>query len=94
MAVYVDEAVFKRWGLRWCHLTADDTEELHAFAALLGVERSRFHAKPGRPWADHYDLTEHKRRQAVSRGAIEISISEAGDLLARKRRIARGESDG
>ena len=96
MPVYVDEPIFERWGLRWCHLTADDPEELHAFAALLGLERSRFQSKPDRPWADHYDITEHKRGQAVSRGALEISMKEAGELLARKRELARdgGSADG
>ena len=91
MPVYVDEPIFLRWGRRWCHLTADTPEELRAFAALLGLERSRLQTKPGRPWADHYDITEQKRSEAVARGALEITLKEAGRQLARKRRLARGE---
>ena len=33
MAVYVDAAIWKWAGHRWCHLMADDTDELHRFAA-------------------------------------------------------------
>ena len=88
MSVYVDEAIFRRWGRRWCHLTADTPEELHAFAARLGLDRSRFQRKPDRPWVDHYDIAEDKRSQAVALGAIEITLKEAGSQLARKRRTA------
>lgn len=93
MSVYVDEAIFKRWGVRWCHLTADTPEELHEFAGMLGLARSRFQHKPGRPWVDHYDITEAKRSEAVALGAVEITLREAGEQLARKRRVARRELD-
>ena len=93
MPVYVDEPIFERWGRRWCHLTADTTEELHAFAAMLGLERSRLQSKAARPWADHYDITEERREAAVARGAVEITLKEAGRRLARERRRARGEAD-
>jgi len=90
MGVYVDEPIYQRYGMRWCHLTADSGEELHAFAARLGLRRSRFQTKPGRPWVDHYDLTEETRREAVALGAVEVTIKEMGAQLARKRNAARG----
>jgi Protein of unknown function (DUF4031) len=37
MAVYVDDAIWHRFGLRWCPLLADETDELHGFAAQLGI---------------------------------------------------------
>jgi hypothetical protein len=89
MGVYVDEPLFERFGMRWCHLTADTAQELHAFAASLGLRRARFQTKPGRPWADHYDLPEARRADAVALGAIEITFREMGALLARKREAAR-----
>ena len=92
MGIYVDEPVFERWGLRWCHLTADSADELHAFAARLRGRRSRFQRKPGRPWADHYDIPEETRREAVALGAVEITLKEMGERLARKREIARAAS--
>ena len=92
MSVYVDEAIFTRWGHRWCHLTADTPDELHYFAGMLGCPRSRFQTKPERPWVDHYDITEDKRCEAVALGAVEITVQEAGRQLARKRRTARRET--
>ncbi len=89
MAVYVDAPIWEGGGRLWCHLTADTAEELHAFASVLGLRRSRFQAKPGRPWVDHYDIAEPKRGQAVALGAVEVTIAEAGAQIARKREAAR-----
>lgn len=49
MAVYVDAAIWKWAGHRWCHLMADDTDELHRFAAALGVKRSSYQGRPRHP---------------------------------------------
>ena len=51
----------------WCHLVSDTSfEELHAFAAGLGIPRHRFQG-------DHYDLPPHLRELAVEFGAEEVS---------------------
>ena len=72
MAVYVDHAFAAGdWG-RWSgggHLQADTLEELHAFAAALGMRHEWFQSKPGRPENDHYDLTRAGRELAIARGA-------------------------
>ncbi len=91
MAVYVDEAIWEWRGRLWCHLTADSEEELHLFAARLGLRRSAFQSRPGRPWVDHYDITERRRLQAVRLGALPITLGEAGRQLARRRRQALGD---
>jgi hypothetical protein len=95
MAVLVDELreyPHTRLPFRhWCHLVSDaDFDELHAFAAALGIPRSRFQG-------DHYDLPAHLREQAVALGATEVSARELtgrmtgprGDRV-RRRRAARG----
>lgn len=73
MSVYVDHAFgLGDWG-RWSgggHLQADATEELHAFAARMGLRREWFQSKPGRPENDHYDLTQAGRELALMLGAI------------------------
>jgi predicted kinase len=59
---------------RWCHMATDGSfDELHAFAARLGLRR---------PWfqRDHYDLPPHGRAAAVALGAEEVST---GELLRR-----------
>lgn len=74
MTVYVDDARIPaqvgRLTARWSHLTADTKNELHAFAAAIGLRRAWFQDKPRGLW--HYDVTESKRRQAIAAGAVEI----------------------
>jgi hypothetical protein len=72
---------------RWSHLVADSDEELHAFAARLGMRRQWFQDKAGRPHHGHYDLPERARSDAVALGAVEITWREMGRLL-RSRRVA------
>jgi hypothetical protein len=50
-----------------------DFEELHAFAARLGIPRRGFHG-------DHYDLPPPVRERAVALGAVEV---DTGDLVLR-----------
>ena len=89
MATYVDEAIWEWRGRRWCHLTADSDEELHELAARLGLLRQWFQTKPERPWADHYDLPEEIRVQAIACGARPLTTLEMGRLQARRRDAAR-----
>jgi Protein of unknown function (DUF4031) len=42
MAVYVDAAIWKWKGLKWCHLLAEDIDELHRFALSIGVKRTSY----------------------------------------------------
>jgi hypothetical protein len=58
----------------WCHLFADTTDELHAFAERLGLVRSWFQG-------DHYDLTPKRRAAAGAAGALEVDKR----TLARQR---------
>jgi hypothetical protein len=54
----------------WCHMVSDgDFDELHAFAARLGIDRARFQG-------DHYDLPPWLRAGAVALGAEETSTRE------------------
>jgi hypothetical protein len=60
--------------LLWSHLVSDSsTEELHAFAALLGVPERAFDR-------DHYDVPESVYERALLLGAEAVSSRE---LLAR-----------
>jgi hypothetical protein len=74
-------------------LTADTQDELHAFAARLGIRRD-----PGTPVGPqqelvtrHYLLTEGQRDRAVELGAQVITAREA-DKMERQRAAVRGES--
>lgn len=102
MTVYVDEIrdwtlIAKARGLRhthWCHLTADSEEELHQFAARLGLRRSWYQRKGPTDYRWHYDVTPPKRAQAVRLGAQEVDRRFVGQLMIRRREergLPRGE---
>ncbi|MBB3344698.1 DUF4031 domain-containing protein [Luteimonas sp. RC10] len=70
MTVYVDDAVHLWRGERWAHLLADTLDELHAFAAQLGIPRRAFQ---NRTSGAHYDVTAALRERAIALGAMPIS---------------------
>ena len=90
MAVYFDQAIWARHGRKWCHLVADDIDELHRFARTLGLHRSSYEGPPktARP---HYDLTSYERRRAIAYGA-EACDRTAVVMIVRKlrRQAAQG----
>lgn len=86
--IYVDALI--NWGWRLgpsCHLVADSLEELHAFAARLGMRRSWFQDDPKLP---HYDLTVKRRARAVELGAVELDRRE----MVAKMRALRAAKEG
>lgn len=82
----------RRWKWRTsCHLTvtpdgADPIEELHQFAASIGLKRAWFQNHAALP---HYDLTEWKRMFAVRQGAVEISREHLVGLMRQWRELKR-----
>ncbi len=92
MTVYVDDASIQatvgRHKSRWSHLFADSQEELHEFAARLGLRREWFqpapsYAKPGSPASEmwHYDVTAPKRAQAIQMGATAVTAREGLNVI-------------
>ena len=80
----------------WFVLTADTGDELHAFAASLGLKRTMF--RPGTPAgprqvpaAGRYDVTLGERDRAVALGAQVITPREA-DRMERERAAGLGYS--
>jgi hypothetical protein len=96
MTIYVDDAhlpaTVGRHTSSWCHLTADTQQELHEFAARLGLKRSYF--QPGKPiggkpspfW--HYDVTAGMRVKSIGIGAQPTPWREMPDIM-RAREAAR-----
>jgi hypothetical protein len=99
MAVLVDELreyPHVRFAVKhWCHMVSDASfDELHAFAAALGIPRERFQR-------DHYDLPPAMRARAVERGAHEVTIHDLSQRMtgprgernrARRARRAAGQA--
>jgi hypothetical protein len=82
--VYVDAAVWHWQGLKWAHLLADDIDELHRFAARLGIHRASYQGPP-RTSVPHYDLTPYERQRAIALGAIACSREEIVAIVRRTR---------
>jgi hypothetical protein len=68
MTVYVDSEEIQWRGRSWCHLVADSLQELHNFAARLGLQRRWFQ---GRSFYPHYDVTVAVRTRALRIGAVD-----------------------
>jgi hypothetical protein len=85
MTVYVDEAIWDWQGRKWCHLIADDVDELHRFARLVGLHRVSYQGPPktGKP---HYDITGFERARAISYGAQPCDRTAIVTVLRRLRR--------
>jgi hypothetical protein len=78
MAILVDAPVWAWRGRRWAHLVSDAShDELHEFAARLGIPRRAFQG-------DHYDITAELRVVAVWYGAIQVD----GRELVRRLRVS------
>lgn len=80
----------------WYGLTADTEDELHAFAARLGLQRDMFQADTATgprqvSVTGHYDVTEGERDQAVALGAQAITAREE-DKRERRRAAGLGAS--
>src|SRR5262249_20253796 len=82
--VYVDAAIWDWQGLKWAHLLADDTDDLHRFAATLGIHRVSYHGPP-RTSVPHYDLTANERQRALALGAVACSRDEIVAIVRRIR---------
>lgn len=64
MTILVDQAVWPWRGQRWAHLVSDESyDELHAFAARLGIPRRAFQG-------DHYDVPEEFLDELLAAGAV------------------------
>ncbi len=87
MTVRVDELVLWPTRIRCfangsCHLMADTEDELHAFAARLGLRRAWFQPLS----SPHYDLTASKRARALELGAVFVPGREQAKARIAARR--------
>ena len=96
MAIYVDALVDWGWKMRGrqvasCHMFTDNAnlEELHAFAACLGMKREWFQTHAIAP---HYDLVKSRRELAVQLGAIEVNRRQASSLWRARRYLLAAQT--
>lgn len=76
--ILVDPAVWPWRGHKWAHLVSDTSyDELHEFAARLGIPRRVFQG-------DHYDIPAYLREEAIALGAEPVDSR----VLVRRLRAA------
>lgn len=97
MTVYADDTAIPPGPVparpRWSHLFADRKDELHQFAARLGLDSSRY--RPGRPQDDgkpspfwHYQLTAAQRQHAIRLGARPVTRHAAAEIIHQREHQA------
>jgi hypothetical protein len=87
MAIYIDPPIWPGHGHLWSHMISDQSyEELHTFAARIGIPRRGFER-------DHYDVISEHYALAVAAGAQPVRSREIVTLLTaaglRRRRRSR-----
>ncbi|MDQ1607245.1 MAG: hypothetical protein QOJ18_1612 [Microbacteriaceae bacterium] len=89
MTVLIDEPIWPAHDTLWSHLVSDASlDELHAFAADVGISRRAFDL-------DHYDVPQERYNQLVSAGAEPVTIREmVTRLQASGLRVSQRERRG
>jgi hypothetical protein len=87
VTVYIDPPTWPGHGRFWSHLISDlSYDELHVFAAGIGLPRRAFDS-------DHYDVIADRYGAALEAGAQPVSSREIVRLLRaaglRRRKISR-----
>ena len=87
MGVYIDSPTWPGHGRLWSHMISDVSyDELHLFAATLGIPQRAFER-------DHYDVIAERYPEAVAAGAVPVSSREIVALLygagLRRRKMSR-----
>lgn len=96
MSVYVDDSLTEWRPGKRCHLTADSTEELHEFAARIGLDRGdRFRLGfNNRDAFDRYEITAAERDRAIKAGAVAEAWQDgAHRKLERTREALYADAD-
>lgn len=72
MTVYIDDPMtWMGQYNQWCHMWADDEDELHRMAIRIGLHVSWFQKRTNFP---HYDLAPKKRTAALAAGAVYMPL--------------------
>ena len=88
MTVYVDNGKIAYGRMIMCHMIADNIDELHMMAAVIGVNQKWFQNKR----VPHYDICQSKRKLAIKNGAMEVDRRKIVELIRKFRRSNHGNT--
>jgi hypothetical protein len=75
MTVLIDQPRWPAHDMLWSHLVSDSSiDELHEFAARMGIPRRGFDL-------DHYDVPERKYDELVAAGAEPVTMRQLVERL-------------
>ena len=75
--IYIDPPTWPGHGRWWSHMISDTSyDELHDFAASMGIPRAAFER-------DHYDVIAERYDSAVAAGARTVATREIVRILLR-----------
>lgn len=83
--VYIDDFFAQYGRMKMCHMIADSEEELHQFAAKIGLKREWFQNTRN----PHYDVSLSHRKKAVLYGAVEITTRQAATMCRIRRETGK-----
>lgn len=83
--VYIDDFFAQYGRMKMCHMIADSEEELHQFAAKIGLKREWFQNTRN----PHYDVSLSYREKAVLCGAVEITARQAATMCRIRRETGK-----
>lgn len=83
--VYIDNFFAQYGRMKMCHMIADSEEELHQFAAKIGLKHEWFQ-NTNNP---HYDVSISYRKKAINCGAAEITVKQAAIMCKIRRETGK-----
>jgi hypothetical protein len=89
LTVYIDPPIWPGHGHLWSHLISDRSyQELHDFAARIGIPRRGFERDHYDVIAEHYGAALAEGARPVSSREIVVLLTEAGLRRRRRSRLA------
>jgi hypothetical protein len=89
VTIYIDPPIWPGHGYLWSHMISDRSyQELHEFAAQIGIPRRGFERDHYDVIADRYDAALAEGARPVSSREIVVLLTEAGLRRRRRSRLA------
>lgn len=83
--VYIDDFNAPFGNMLMCHMIADNTEELVAMVATIGVQ-AKWIQEAG-TYNEHFDICQAKKKKALAAGAVEIGFRQYAEMVNQRKHL-------